>query len=750
MKIRSTDISVDSATNGQVLQVSDGAATWGSVSASASSNSIVYIGQQVLGAAASAVTFSDIPTSYEDLIVVYECQVTTTNATTELRLQFNNDSNANYDWRSQITTTPTSSMASTYIKVAEVPPAKTSGTTDGQLAGELEILNYSSGSFAKTCKSHSTARYVVSGGFGADIASWWNSGFWNNAAAAVNSIKLFPSANSFTAGSKFTLYARAKSNGVGSNDPTLFLIHDQILATAAATYDVTNIPQTYDDLVVLVEARQNTGTNVDFSIRPNNDSGANYSSYVENRFGSVTYSDRVRFGCSEAATATAGIYAPSEGTIFGYSSTTRFKTILSKGYYPSQGFEDRNSSVWKSTAPISSLRVYPSANSFDAGTRIRVYGRKPSLAPTSSGSTGNVSTTTRTTILGNVPIRPNGYTSFSAGYFGCQPIITEDDCYITDVQLFAAIANPTVTLTPGVYTVGSSGQIDVLVAQGPTVTGATFGINKLPLSTPLFLPKGSMVWVGTQVATSALNIAANPSNTGAYFTSTGALTNPASGSFSYGAGFAYWAGITTTVTNGSNNSTPFAPWTIPSVTSFTPYNLGTVTINNSTRGIIFDNPTGNGFASRGFWMPTPSTPWDAYALVDFSMVAGENNYRGGIVVGNSAASDKNQTFGMRGDGNSLRIAVNVRFNTPTSYSGESSYFQYSGQRVWMRLSNDGTNLTHYLGDGYFWQQIQSVTIASFMTAVDRVGIMFQSSNRSLFTVNSFSLTAPAIGGGGPA
>ena len=157
--------------------------------------------------------------------------------------------------------------------------------------------------------------------------------------------------------------------------------------TRRCIYDVTNIPQTYEDLVIVVDARQNGASAVqEWNIRPNNDTGANYTSYVENRFGTGSTTDKARFGCSEAGGATAGVYAPNEGTIFGYSKTNRYKNWLAKGFYPSQSFEDRNSGVWKSNSAITSLRFFPGANSFVAGTRIRVYGRKPSVAPASTSS----------------------------------------------------------------------------------------------------------------------------------------------------------------------------------------------------------------------------------------------------------------------------------------------------------------------------------------------------------------------------
>lgn len=339
-------------------------------------NSLVFIGQQVLGAAASSIDFSNIPSDYEDLVIVFNGRGTDAGADVAIQLQFNGDTGSNYDYEQaffQNNGTFNQQSSQTSIKAVQVPSA---GSTSG-FAGTatIEITNYRNTTYYKQVSSLGGENRT---GTGPRAMSTW--GQWKNT-AAINRVNISPGAGNWDVGTVVTLYARAKSNGAGTNDPTLYLIHDQILASDSATYDVTNIPQNYEDLVVIVESRQNTGgAVVEFYIRPNNDTGANYSSYTENRFGTTTNTDKCRFGCSEKSSATASVFAPSEGTIFGYSKTNRYKDILSKGFYPSDSFEDRNSCVWRSNSAITSLRFFPLSNSFVAGTRIRVYGRKPSYA----------------------------------------------------------------------------------------------------------------------------------------------------------------------------------------------------------------------------------------------------------------------------------------------------------------------------------------------------------------------------------
>jgi len=349
------------------------------------SSSLVFVDQQVLGSTAASVTFSNIPQTYEDLVIVVDGgSVLNNSATTAvLGIQFNGDTGNNYTYTmlgtyGAGTGFSNNSGAANSMGLGLNASAGTAGVPFS--FNEIEIANYRS----STRKSGICQFSSIQGNVG--ICQGTASGNWTGTAAITSVTIVDRNGNNFAVGSKFTLYARAKSNGVGSNDPTLYLIHDQTLAATAATYDVTDIPQGYEDLIVMVESRQNTGAVQAFNVRPNNDTGANYTAYIENRFGSATFTDHFRFGCSEAATATASVFAPNEGVIFGYSKTNRYKDFQSHGFYPSQSFEDRCSGVWRSNSAITSLRLYPDANSFDIGTRIRVYGRKPSIALASFGN----------------------------------------------------------------------------------------------------------------------------------------------------------------------------------------------------------------------------------------------------------------------------------------------------------------------------------------------------------------------------
>lgn len=377
------DTTTTPPTDGQALVWKAADSLWkpGSVASGGGggSGALTFISQQTLGAAAASVTFSTIPQTYEDLILVVDAGSVLNNGTTTavLGLQFNGDTGNNYMFTMLGTYGAGTGFSnnSAATNSMGVGLDNSSGTAGVPFSfNHIEIANYTSA----TRKSAIGQFSGYQGNVG--ILQGTASGNWTGTAAITSLTIVDRNGNNFAAGSKFTLYARVKSGNSG-NDPTLYLIHDQILTADAATYDVTNIPQNYEDLYICVEARQNAGAVIQWNIRPNNDSGANYTSYMENRFGTGTTTTEMRFGCSEAAAATAGVYAPNEGFIYGYSKTSRFKDFQSHGFYPSASFEDRNSGVWRSNTAITSLRFFPGSNSFVAGTRIRVYGRKPSLTP---------------------------------------------------------------------------------------------------------------------------------------------------------------------------------------------------------------------------------------------------------------------------------------------------------------------------------------------------------------------------------
>lgn len=151
------------------------------------------ISTQTLGSAAASVTFSSIPATYTDLVLVCQSGEDTSDY---LAVQFNSDTATNYSYTSLNGdgSTATSVRASTQsrglLSWYTYTPANTLNS-----ASIAHIMNYANTTTNKTYLSR------FSSGNGAELIA----GLWRST-AAINTIKLFPLTGSFRIGSTFTLY----------------------------------------------------------------------------------------------------------------------------------------------------------------------------------------------------------------------------------------------------------------------------------------------------------------------------------------------------------------------------------------------------------------------------------------------------------------------------------------------------------------------------------------------------------------
>jgi hypothetical protein len=117
---------------------------------------------------------------------------------------------------------------------------------------------------------------------------------------------------------------------------------------------------------------------------------------------------------------------------------------------------------------------------------------------------------------------------FSTNFYGGRAIVMPQSASIDAVEVFIITANPSAVMKPAIYE-NNNGNLGALLATGPTTTGATYGVNRLPLSSQLPLARYQSVYVGFVLTGSNLNVATPPPGGGAaaYFTTTGAAPNPA-------------------------------------------------------------------------------------------------------------------------------------------------------------------------------------------------------------------------------
>jgi hypothetical protein len=159
--------------------------------------SYVSLATTTLGSAASSVTFSSIPATYKDLVLVVDCAVTN-NA--DMGIQLNADTGSNY---SQVVMrgfdSTTSSGAATYDRIYW---ALASISTSSRFAGVAQFMDYSMTDKHKTALTRSGYGGSTSTFVEARAARWANTN-------AVTSVKLILSSGSFASNSTFSLYGVA-------------------------------------------------------------------------------------------------------------------------------------------------------------------------------------------------------------------------------------------------------------------------------------------------------------------------------------------------------------------------------------------------------------------------------------------------------------------------------------------------------------------------------------------------------------
>lgn len=151
-------------------------------------------------------------------------------------------------------------------------------------------------------------------------------------------------------------------------------IFTETLASAQASVTFSSIPSTYTDLVIVVAGSLTTGVD-NVCMRFNSDSGSNYSTTYILGNGSTATSARnsnlTNTGrCVMGTSSSMVLYS-----LQNYSNTTTYKTVLGRGGETNYGVDARVS-LWRNTAAISTIVIFPEVYSFTAGTVLSLYGIK--------------------------------------------------------------------------------------------------------------------------------------------------------------------------------------------------------------------------------------------------------------------------------------------------------------------------------------------------------------------------------------
>jgi len=156
------------------------------------------------------------------------------------------------------------------------------------------------------------------------------------------------------------------------------VISTQTLGSAAATVTFSSIPQTYTDLVLIVNHSVTTG-NPSIHGRFNSDTGSNYSRTRLLGNGSAASSARGTSQTFLGLSTGVGSSTTVEGimicNILNYANATTYKTCLTRNNAASLGTE-ASVTLWRSTASVTSVEVFVDASTFVAGSTFTLYGVK--------------------------------------------------------------------------------------------------------------------------------------------------------------------------------------------------------------------------------------------------------------------------------------------------------------------------------------------------------------------------------------
>jgi hypothetical protein len=150
------------------------------------------------------------------------------------------------------------------------------------------------------------------------------------------------------------------------------------LTSSQATVTFSSISGSYTDLVLVANGYITTSAQ-GIRIQFNGDTGSNYSNTLISGTGSIAESARDSSATSARLTYNAGWgtttadYAQINVSVMNYSNTTTNKTFLSRASRANNGV-DAIAGLWRNTAAITSIAVFPAANSFVTGSTFTLYG----------------------------------------------------------------------------------------------------------------------------------------------------------------------------------------------------------------------------------------------------------------------------------------------------------------------------------------------------------------------------------------
>jgi hypothetical protein len=152
-----------------------------------------------------------------------------------------------------------------------------------------------------------------------------------------------------------------------------------VTSTGGGTLSFTSIPQTYTDLICIVNAGFVSAASL--YVRVNNDSGTNYSQTIMRGSGTATESARtvsttlyyLDYYGNTVANNINGLHIVQ---FMNYNNANVYKTMLTRANMAAGSGVETSVGVWRSTAAITTFFVGSNAGAILAGTTATLYGIK--------------------------------------------------------------------------------------------------------------------------------------------------------------------------------------------------------------------------------------------------------------------------------------------------------------------------------------------------------------------------------------
>jgi len=155
---------------------------------------------------------------------------------------------------------------------------------------------------------------------------------------------------------------------------------------AVSTVTFSNIPQGYTDLV-LTATPATAANDVNYYLQFNSDAGSNYSDTSIRGSGAAASSGRhssSTIGYVAFTSSTTLGYGVLISNIQNYSNTTTYKTVISRYSQATTGV-NLTTTLWGSTAAITSMTIGSSGSTIASGSIFTIYGIKAALTPKATG-----------------------------------------------------------------------------------------------------------------------------------------------------------------------------------------------------------------------------------------------------------------------------------------------------------------------------------------------------------------------------